>query len=139
MQDDRLARSLGYALVRAFRRVNRDAGRALLKFDLSAEQAHILLLLWLEGRKKIGDLQRALLLSSGTLTGAIDRMEQAGLVRRVQDPSDKRAYWVEPAPHDQRRAIERVLEKFEDDAFSMLSARDRKELLRLLALVSSSE
>ena len=138
MQDERLAHSLGYALVRAFRVVNRASGRALQPHGLSAEQAHILLVLWLEGTMKIGELQRLLALSSGTLTGALDRMERAGLVRRVRDPEDGRAWRVEPAPFDakKRRAIESDLEGLEDEVFAQLSARERAELLRLLSKIT---
>jgi DNA-binding MarR family transcriptional regulator len=138
MQDDRLRHSLGYALVRAFRTVNRRAGRALQPFGLSAEQAHILLVLWLDGPLKIGDLGRELSLGSGTLTGAVDRMAEAGLVRRVQDPKDRRAWLVEPAPCDprRRRAIEKALVGIEEDAFAMLGARDRRALLSFLERVA---
>jgi DNA-binding MarR family transcriptional regulator len=140
MQDDRLRRSLGYALVRAFRTVNRKSNRALAPFGLSAEQAHILLVLWLDGPLKIGDLQRELALSSGTLTGAVDRMEQAGLVRRVTDPEDRRVWRVEPAPIDarKRRGIQRALEGIEEDAFAMLGARERKDLLAMLVRIGDA-
>ena len=59
MQDNRLGDSLGYALVRLFRRVNRETGRALAPYKLSAEQAHILLVLWLDGPIKIGELAKS--------------------------------------------------------------------------------
>jgi DNA-binding MarR family transcriptional regulator len=139
MQDDRLSRSLGYALVRAFRRVNRECNALLRPHGLSAEQAHILLLLWFDGPMKIGALQRELLLSSGTLTGAIDRMEKSGLVKRVQDGDDGRAFRVEPARIDpkRKRAIERALEGFEKDGFPSLTAPERRELLRLLAKIAA--
>jgi DNA-binding MarR family transcriptional regulator len=134
MQDERLARSVGYALVRAFRTVNRASGRVLEPHGLSAEQAHILIVLWLEGPMKVGELQRVLALSSGTLTGALDRMDKAGLVRRIPDPEDGRAWRVEPAPFDarKRRAIESSLERIENECFASLSPRERAELLRLL-------
>lgn len=134
MQDDRVRSSLGNALVRLFRQVNRLHNRALQRHGLSAEQAHLLALLWIEGPKKIGELQRMLMLSSGTLTGAIDRMEQAGLVRRVPDPDDGRAYRVEPARFDARRqkAIEATIDETDDRCFAALTAAERQELLRLL-------
>jgi DNA-binding MarR family transcriptional regulator len=139
-RDRRLQRSLGYALVRAFRQVNRASNRALRPHGLSAEQAHLLLVLWLEGPMKMGELQRLLMLSSGTLTGAIDRMERAGLVRRSPDPDDGRAWRVEPTGADGkgRRAIEGTLEGIEADCFSALTAAERADLLRLLDKISSS-
>src|SRR5215469_13353449 len=101
MQDKRLQESIGYALVRAFRTVNRDTTRALAPHGLSAEQAHILLILWDAARPmKVGELQRVLALGSGTLTGALDRMEKASLLRRVPDPNDRRAFVIEPLPFD---------------------------------------
>ena len=138
MQDKRLESSLGYALVRAFRHVNRASNQALRAHGLSAEQAHILLVLWFEGPMKVGELQRVLALSSGTLTGALDRMDEAGLVRRVADPHDRRTWRVEPAPFDarRRRAIESVLEKTEEQSFSSLTGPERRELLRLLTKIA---
>jgi DNA-binding MarR family transcriptional regulator len=140
MQDNRLASSLGYALVRAFRAVNRATNRAVRPLGMSSEQAHILLVLWFEGPLKIGELQRMLTLSSSTLTGAIDRMEKAGLVKRVPDPEDGRAWRVEPAPIDSksRRNLEKVLGEMEEACFSSLSASERKQLFNLLQRVSSS-
>jgi DNA-binding MarR family transcriptional regulator len=134
MQDERIAESLGHALVRAFRRVNRAHNRALKPLGLTAEQAHVLMVLWSEGRLKIGDLQRTLMLSSGTLTGAVDRMEEAGLVRRVPDPADGRASFVEPAHVDarKRKKIEQTLQETEEEAFATLDDKDRRALLRLL-------
>jgi DNA-binding MarR family transcriptional regulator len=140
MQDERLAKSLGYALVRAFRLVNRASSRALLPFELSAEQAHILLVLWISGPMKIGELQRVLALSSGTLTGALDRMTKARLVRRIAHPEDARAFVVEAVPFEskKRRAIEKTLEDVERDGFAALTAPERRELLRLLTKVVDS-
>ena len=139
-RDPRLRRSLGYALVRAFRGVNRASNRALRPLGLSAEQAHILIVLWLEGSMRMTDLQRIVMLSSPTLTGAIDRMERAGLVRRVADAGDGRAWRIEPiaGEDNSRRTIEGALEKIEEDCFSALSAAERRDLLRLLDKLTGS-
>lgn len=139
MQDKRLESSIAFALVRLFRLVNRTYGRALADHGLTGEQAHVLLVLWLEGPMKIGELQRVLMLGSGTLTGAIDRMERAGLVRRVPDPRDRRAYRVEPAQDDARtrRAVEGTLQRTEERCFTSLTKAERAELLRLVKKASA--
>ena len=139
-KDPRLARSLGYSIVRVFRQLNRETGRIVQPFGLSAEQAAILLVLWLEGPMKIGQLQRNLMLSSGTLTGAIDRMEDAKLVRRVPDPADRRAWIVEPYGVDSRtrKKIEAALTTFEERAFSVLEESEQRELGRLLGKISAA-
>jgi MarR family transcriptional regulator, organic hydroperoxide resistance regulator len=140
MQDERLRASLGYAVVRMFRQVNRAHSRALARYELSAEQAHVLLILWLEGPMKVGELQRLLMLSSGTLTGALDRMERAGLVRRVADPDDRRALRIEPVRVDprRRRSIEATLEETEARCFEVLTRAERKELLRMMRKVTAA-
>lgn len=140
-RDPRLRRSLGYALVRAFRAVNRASNRALRPLGLSAEQAHILLVLWLEGAMRMTDLQKIVMLSSATLSGAIDRMERTGLVRRVADAADGRAWQVEPAAAEggpSRRTVEGALERIEEDCFAALTAGERRELLRLLDKLTAS-
>jgi DNA-binding MarR family transcriptional regulator len=140
VRDQRLNRSLAYSIVRVFRQLNRETGRIAKPFGLSGEQAGILIVLWLEGPLKIGQLQKILMLSSATLTGAIDRMEKAELVRRVPDPADRRAWLVEPADVDSRtrRQLEAALVDFEDRAFSVLTAGERKELGRMLDKISAA-
>jgi len=132
--------ALGFALVRTFRGVNRMHNRALRPLGLSAEQAHVLIVLWIEGPMKIGELQRTLALSSATLTGAVDRMERAGLVRRVPDPADRRAFRLEPVRIDarRRRAVEDTLEATEERCFSALNRAERRELMALLDKVAAS-
>jgi DNA-binding MarR family transcriptional regulator len=138
MQDKRLATSLGYALVRAFRGVNRETNRRVRPYGVSAEQAHIMMVLWLEGPLKVGELQRILGLSSGTLTGAIDRMEDAELVRRAPDRDDGRSFRVEPIANRKRRELEAVIEEIEESSFSALTAPERRHLFQLLEKVTRS-
>src|SRR5688572_17645661 len=137
VQEDRLKGSLPNAVVRLFRQVNRVHNRKLLDAGISAEQAHILLILEVTGPLTIGQLQKQLQLSSATLTGAIDRLEAQELVRRVPSPDDRRAFLVEPrVPARKRAAIEAAVDAGEKLCFSVLSATERKELLRLLTKCS---
>jgi len=133
MQDDRLRASLGNAMVRLFRLVNRVHNRAIDRHGLSAEQAHILSVLWTLGPIPIGQLQRQIALSSGTLTGAIDRMAAQGMVRRAASPDDHRAVVIEPrVPAKKRAQIEAAVEATEREIWGVLSAAERAELLRLM-------
>lgn len=47
-------------------------------------------------RRTPGQLAEALHLSSGAMTNRLDRLEEAGLIRRLPDPSDRRGTLVEP-------------------------------------------
>jgi MarR family transcriptional regulator, organic hydroperoxide resistance regulator len=133
MQDDRLRTSLANAVVRLFRQVNRVHNRLFADHDVSAEQAHILLILGVLGPVTIGRLQKQLSLSSATLTGAIDRLEAQELVRRVPSPDDRRAFLIESRLSAKKRAqLETIVDAGDARCFSVLSANERKELLRLL-------
>lgn len=48
------------------------------------------------GRMSAGDLAEVSRLTTGAITAVIDRLERAGLARRVPDPSDRRRVLVEP-------------------------------------------
>ena len=141
MQDNRVRDALGYTLARAFRMANRATAKRLKQYDVSAEQAHILFVLWSGPSMRVGELQRVLALSSATIAGALDRMEQVGLVRRVDDEKDGRASRVEPAPMvaRRRRGIEEELIAVEREAFAALTAKERTELLRLLKKVAPDD
>ena len=47
------------------------------------------------GALPAGELARRVGVTSGAITGAIDRLERRGLVRRVKDPGDRRRVIVE--------------------------------------------
>jgi DNA-binding MarR family transcriptional regulator len=47
------------------------------------------------GRVTAGQLATAAGLTTGAVTSLVDRMEQAGYLRRVRDPDDRRKVWIE--------------------------------------------
>jgi DNA-binding MarR family transcriptional regulator len=50
------------------------------------------------GQMSAGELARASGLTTGAITGVIDRLERAGYAQRVADPSDRRRVLIEPTP-----------------------------------------
>lgn len=50
-----------------------------------------------------GDLARATRLTTGAVTGILDRLEKAGLVERFRDSIDRRKVFVRPLPHALQR------------------------------------
>lgn len=69
-----------------------------------------------------GRLLRATLVTSGTMTNRIDRLEAAGLVRRLPDPTDKRGVQVRLTDKGRARV---------DAAFADLLAREHDILAGL--------
>jgi DNA-binding MarR family transcriptional regulator len=47
-------------------------------------------------RRSAGQLASQMRLSSGAMTNRLDRMEKAGMIRRLPDPNDRRGTLVEP-------------------------------------------
>jgi hypothetical protein len=52
-----------------------------------------------------GELARRTGLTTGAITGVIDRLERAGLVRRAEDPGDRRRVIIEPDAGRMERVI----------------------------------
>lgn len=69
-------------------------------------------------------------LSSGAVTGLVDRLEASGHARRVRDPDDRRRVIVEAAPHSRPDVIEalgshlsalgRLVDEFDDDEVAVV-------------------
>jgi DNA-binding MarR family transcriptional regulator len=62
------------------------------------------------GSMSAGDLAEASRLSTGAIPGVIDRLERAGMARRVPDPKDRRRVLVEPTPEAYAAALELMVE-----------------------------
>jgi DNA-binding MarR family transcriptional regulator len=50
------------------------------------------------GRVTAGELAKEAGLTTGGVTAVVDRMERAGLLKRVRDPDDRRRVWLETTP-----------------------------------------
>jgi DNA-binding MarR family transcriptional regulator len=84
-----------------------------------------------------GALLRATLVTSGTMTNRIDRLADAGLVRRLPDPQDRRGVIVMLTSEGQQRADEALADLVisEYDLLKGLTAADRRTLADLLRVL----
>jgi DNA-binding MarR family transcriptional regulator len=95
-------------------------------------------------RSTPGQLGTELDLSSGAMTARLDKMEAAGLIRRLPDPSDRRGVLVELTEHGMRehaRSIELQIEK-ESIVAATLDDGERdqlNDLLRRLVIAFTEE
>jgi DNA-binding MarR family transcriptional regulator len=86
-------------------------------------------------RMSASELARSVLLSSGGMTLRIDRMEEAGLLRRHPDPSDRRGVLVELTPRGRRvidRAIDAHLALYEELVSGALTKAEQRSFVELL-------
>ena len=70
------------------------------KLGLNATDTRCLDLVTRAGKQELtaGDLGRATGLTTGAITGILDRLETAGLIDRVRDPNDRRRVIVRARP-----------------------------------------
>jgi DNA-binding MarR family transcriptional regulator len=73
------------------------------RFGLSSSDLECLDLALLSGGATAGEFARATGLTTGAITGVIDRLERAGYVRRGKDPTDRRKVIVRARPAMTRR------------------------------------
>jgi DNA-binding MarR family transcriptional regulator len=123
--------TLGQALEREIEAVARGYG-------LQVPEADILFTLRRSGppyRLLPSEISESLLVSSGTLTNRLDRLEAKGLIERVRNPDDRRSVHVALTESARRLVDEAVTEHVENERrmLSPLSADERETLNRLTA------
>jgi len=126
--------SVWLALWRVTRDIDRIAQSDVASLGLCFTDFGVLEILLHRGAMRVNDIAPAVMVSSGSMTAAVDRLEAKGLVRRTALATDARVRMVEltdagraliePAYATHATTIENV--------FSALSADERGQLLRLL-------
>lgn len=94
------------ALIRALNHASRETGglgtvlAAAIARRMGVNQTDFecIDVIWLRGRVTAGELAQAVGLTTGAVTGVIDRLEKAGLARRERDPGDRRKVYVSVLP-----------------------------------------
>jgi MarR family transcriptional regulator, 2-MHQ and catechol-resistance regulon repressor len=83
-----------------------------------------------KGPLTISQIQEKVMLASGSMTAAIDRLEQRELVVRKATSSDRRARIVELTPEGKRVAAEYFKKHAKDleDLMSVLSVKEKQQI-----------
>ena len=118
------------------------ASKAIEKFDrdsiaetgLSLSDFTILEALLHKEPLPVNTIGKKVLLTSGSMTAAVNRLEKKGFVKRIQDLSDGRLFYVH-LTEEGRKTIGEAYSKHErrlEKIAGVLSNRERNELVRLL-------
>src|SRR5919108_5247150 len=84
------------AAIRAYQTSNDNWDQAMSdQFGINRTDARCIDLIDQAGGMTAGELARAAGLTTGAVTAVIDRLERAGVARRVADPSDRRRGRIE--------------------------------------------
>ena len=109
------------------------AATILRPLGLTFARYQVLGMLRWTGPLTLGALGHRLWITPATVTSAVDRLEKAGLSRRVAHPTDARATLVEITTKG-RRQFDRAVEALNDDLFGTVGL-DQKELDLLVGLI----
>lgn len=115
--------------------MRRDNGLTMARYDVLAN------LEMAGGRAGLSDLASSILLSQSGLSKLLDRMEEAGLVRRDPDPRDGRATFAAITPHGRSvaRKARHSHHEFLRQAFAeALDDRDLADLARIMGRINAS-
>jgi len=108
-------------------------GTTLPRFDLLAQlERHP------EGLK-MNALSRLLMVTGGNVTAIVDQLAKEGLLERLDEPADRRAFRIRLTRAGERSFAEmaRAHEEWVVELLAGLSRREHEELLKLLAKVKS--
>jgi DNA-binding MarR family transcriptional regulator len=91
------------------------------------------------GAMPAGRLAELTGLTTGAVTGIIDRLEEAGYVRRTDDPKDRRRIIVEPTKNKKwERKIEAIFIPIHERMHKLLSSYSDSELAFLLDVLTKT-
>ena len=112
-------------------RLREQFGTTLPRFDLMAQlERHA------EGLK-MNELSRLLMVTGGNVTAIVDQLEKEGLVERLDEPADRRAFRIHLTRAGEKTFADmaRAHEEWVVELLAGMSRREQDELLRLLAKV----
>ena len=123
-----------WVLRKAAHAIEQNAVRSISALSLGLSEFAVLEMLLHKGPQPVNVIGKRVLLTSGSITAAVDRLESKKLVRRTADTVDLRARIVQ-LTETGRRLIERAFQQHATDmeeTMAVLRSSERTELARLL-------
>ena len=121
-------------MMKAHKTLERHAERSIRSIDMCLSDFAILELLLHKGPQKVNDIGRRIDLTSGSISTAVDRLEQRELVTRTFEDGDRRVRVVRLTPRGKLR-ITNVFATHTvamEDAANGLTKTERATLVRLM-------
>jgi len=119
-------------LWKATRAIEAYAHKSIEHLGLGVTDFAVLEALLHKGPLLINDLGKRVLLTSGSITAAVDRLEKQELVERRNDPVDRRARLVHLTPSG-LKLIKKAFAQHEEDIDQLMSGLPVRERTQLVA------
>jgi MarR family 2-MHQ and catechol resistance regulon transcriptional repressor len=128
---------LWLVLARCHRALSQIAERSIEDAGLCLSDFTALEALLHKGPLTITEIQGKVLLASGSMTAAVDRLEKKGLIKRGPAPRDRRAKVLELTP-DGKRVVETAFSRHAtelESAMVVLKPSEKRQLYGLLKML----
>ena len=112
--------------------------REMITNKLNITEFSVLEVLYLQGKQTIQQIGNSILISSGSMTYVIDKLEHKGLLNRNGCPDDRRVIHV-ILTEDGTRLMEKIMPTHQDmvnDMFGSLTDNESEAMVKLLSKVS---
>ncbi|MGB0371022.1 MAG: MarR family winged helix-turn-helix transcriptional regulator [Opitutales bacterium] len=133
--DTKEAGYLWILLFRSFRAVESIDRQSIqrLGFDSISDFA-VLEILFNQGKQPVNTIGKKVMLTSGSITSAVDRLQKKGWVERIQDSQDRRIYWVDLTESGHQR-IASCFETHLEDLREIFKVLEHAESIALASLL----
>jgi MarR family 2-MHQ and catechol resistance regulon transcriptional repressor len=134
---DARATHVWLVLWKAARAIEQNAINSISRLGLGLSDFAVLEVLLHKGPRPVNAIGKKVLLTSGSITAAINRLESKGLVRKTAHPEDQRTRMVELTDAG-KRLIEKAFRQHAADmeeTMAVLRPSERVELVRVLKKV----
>jgi len=138
MPDEVVAGELADRLFQVAHRLRRSTQRVFAPLGLTPAQERALRIVTRSGGSvRMGEIAARMGIVPRSATGLVDRLEEAGVVRRAPDPDNRRSVLVslDERGEDLHAAMAKARAEAAEELFAPLSASQRAELARLLDLL----
>lgn len=132
---ERLEECVSFLLGKAYQQVNLTARQRLTPHGVTPVQYAVLRALAERAGQSGAELGERLRLDSATITGLLDRLEQAGLLERRPDAADRRANRVHLTQRARalQPALDQVMDELNADILGGFQATEAQQLVNQLA------
>jgi DNA-binding MarR family transcriptional regulator len=135
---ERIEDCLSFYLGKAYQRVTQVAKQRLAPYGVTPVQYALLKVLWERDDQSGAELGERLSLDSATMTGLLDRLEHAGLIKRLSHPTDRRVNRVvlTERGRDLQVPLDREMDQMNQDFLGEFSPENvglLRELLQVIA------
>nr|WP_240762926.1 MarR family transcriptional regulator [Paenibacillus thalictri] len=124
-------------LSKAYKSVMEKAAKDIKRYGMSPSEFGILEVLYTKGKIPIQKIGEKILISSGTMTYNVDKLEKRGLVARIPCQEDRRVVYAE-LTDDGRQLFERIFPQHAAEVnhiFSGLTAEQKLEAIEMLKII----